>query len=172
MIINELISKSVLLVWNEDKSSERLCKDLLYDIECWAIASLTKKDQNVFYRRTLWISWTENVTNEQVSRIGTTRRLLIIIRKRNLIHNKERKLGKLNTHRSYERWGKQKKAVWNKFEQNGWRNMKQKKSKKIYNWKGFFRTRKNRKLWTTMISHYSEETIAAGKRERKPAWKV
>src|SRR5207244_13585270 len=62
---------------------------LLYASECWTIsATMTKKLEAVemrFYRRILRISYTKHITNEEVlSRMATTRNLIITVRGRQM----------------------------------------------------------------------------------------
>ena len=62
---------------------------LLYASECWTMsATMTKKLEAVemwFYRRILRISYTKHITNEEVlSRMATTRNLIITVRGRQM----------------------------------------------------------------------------------------
>src|SRR5437870_6894682 len=62
---------------------------LLYASECWTIsATITKKLEAAemwFYRRILRISYTKHITNEEVlSRMATTRNLIITVRGRQM----------------------------------------------------------------------------------------
>ena len=63
--------------------------NLLYASECWAISAHMRSKLEAaemwFYRRMLKIPWTGHVTNEEVlKKIGTKRKLLPTIRKRQL----------------------------------------------------------------------------------------
>src|SRR5437899_9088154 len=62
---------------------------LLYASECWTMsATMSKKLEAVkmwFYRRILQISYTKHITNEEVlSRMATTRNLIITVRGRQM----------------------------------------------------------------------------------------
>jgi hypothetical protein len=62
---------------------------LLYASECWTMsAAMTKRLEAVemwFYRRILRISYTKHITNEEVlNRMGTTRKLIITVRSRQM----------------------------------------------------------------------------------------